>query len=239
MAPATIPELAKNFQSGDFIHYIKLHHTPKDCDVINDLTKGQSFSPAWKEYRLGRITASRAHRIIKCRGNGEYITRDILGESTFRGNTATEHGIICEGLARKLYEESHCRVETSGLVVNPGIPYIGASPDGIVNCSRCGYGILEIKCPYEYRYCQPLEAIHMMPCTRLGERVYYVNENSSWYSQAQVQLLCTNANFCDFVIYTFKGIAVTRIYPDSKWWIDNVQTLEKFFIEKIVPRLCK
>ena len=91
MAPATIPELAKIFQSGDFNHYIKLHHTPKDCDVINDLTKGQSFSPALKEYRLGRITTSRAHRIIKCRGNGEYITRDILGESTFRGNTATEH----------------------------------------------------------------------------------------------------------------------------------------------------
>ena len=27
MSPATIPELAKDFQSCDFIHYIKLHHT--------------------------------------------------------------------------------------------------------------------------------------------------------------------------------------------------------------------
>ena len=122
---------------------------------------------------------------------------------------------------------------------HPDIPYIGSSPDSIVNCSRCGYGILEIKYPYKIRYCRPLEAIHMMPCTRLGERVYYVNENSSWYSQAQVQLLCTNANYCNFVIYTSKGIAVTRIFPDPEWWIDNVQTLEKFFIKITVPRLCK
>ena len=43
MSPTTIPELAKDFQSGDFIHYIKLHHPAKDCDAINDLTKGQSF----------------------------------------------------------------------------------------------------------------------------------------------------------------------------------------------------
>ena len=92
-----------------------------------------------------------------------------------------------------------------------------------LNCSRCGYGILEIKCPYKYRYCQPLEAIHMMPCTRLAERVYYVNENSSWYSQAQVQLLCTNANFCDFVIYTFKveecksHVLIRTLSYFSKW----------------------
>ena len=148
ISPATIPELAKDFQSGDFsdfIHYIKVHYTPKDCDVLNDLTKGQSFSPAWKEYRLGRITSPRAHRIIECRGNGEYIARDILGESKFIGNTATEHGITCEGLARKLCEEPHCQVETSGLMINPDIPFIVSSPDGIVKCLRCGCRILEIK----------------------------------------------------------------------------------------------
>ena len=27
-------------------------------------------------------------------------------------------------------------------------PYIGASPDGIIECDCCGFGILEVKCPY-------------------------------------------------------------------------------------------
>ena len=103
MSPATITELAKDFQSGDFIHYISTPH----CNVINDLTKEQSFSPAWKEYRLGRITASRAHRIIKCRGNREYIARHIFGWSTFRGIAATGHGITCKRLVRKLHEDSY------------------------------------------------------------------------------------------------------------------------------------
>ena len=42
-------------------------------------------------------------------------------------------------------------VDLSGVILNPDFPYLGASPDGIVNCSCCGVGCLEIKCPSKYR----------------------------------------------------------------------------------------
>ena len=35
----------------------------------------------------------------------------------------------------------------SGLVLDPDIPHLGASPDGLVSCDCCGEGCLEIKCP--------------------------------------------------------------------------------------------
>lgn len=30
-------------------------------------------------------------------------------------------------------------------------PFVAATQDGIVNCTCCGKGILEIKCPYSHR----------------------------------------------------------------------------------------
>ena len=36
----------------------------------------------------------------------------------------------------------------SGLVINPLYPHFGATPDGIVQCTCCGRGVVEVKCPY-------------------------------------------------------------------------------------------
>jgi len=38
----------------------------------------------------------------------------------------------------------------SGLIINPQWPYIGASPDGIVDCKCCTKRVFEIKCPYSH-----------------------------------------------------------------------------------------
>ena len=35
----------------------------------------------------------------------------------------------------------------AGLFIDPYRPFLGASPDGIVNCKCCGKGVIEIKCP--------------------------------------------------------------------------------------------
>ena len=49
--------------------------------------------------------------------------------------------------------ESHVNhsVNLSGLTWNSDFPYLGASPDAIVNCSCCGVGCLEIKCHCKYK----------------------------------------------------------------------------------------
>ena len=67
---------------------------------------------------------------------------------------ATVWGCQHEQKAQNFYFESCSKqhenfsVEGSGLVVNYKWPFIGASPDGIINCSCHGKGVLEIKCPF-------------------------------------------------------------------------------------------
>ncbi|KAK5895529.1 hypothetical protein CgunFtcFv8_009216 [Champsocephalus gunnari] len=39
-------------------------------------------------------------------------------------------------------------VAASGLILNPELPWIGASPDGVVTCACHEPGILEMKCPF-------------------------------------------------------------------------------------------
>ena len=39
-------------------------------------------------------------------------------------------------------------VELSGLRTHPSFSHLEASPDGIVQCTCCGKGVLEIQCPY-------------------------------------------------------------------------------------------
>lgn len=39
----------------------------------------------------------------------------------------------------------------SGLIITTEFPFIGAFPDGLVLCSCCGKGCVEIKCPFNQR----------------------------------------------------------------------------------------
>ncbi len=63
-----------------------------------------------------------------------------------------------EALARKLYEtqmrKKHkgLKVKCAGLIISKNCPLLRASPDGIVSCSCCGTGIVEIKCPYKFQF---------------------------------------------------------------------------------------
>ena len=69
----------------------------------------------------------------------------------------TSWGLKQEKIARELYlkisapKHDDLAVTDSGLVINPQWPFIGASPDGVVECKCCGKGVLEIKCPYSHR----------------------------------------------------------------------------------------
>ena len=67
-----------------------------------------------------------------------------------RGNENENHARhkYCEYIWKSHVNHS---VDLSGVILNPDFPYLGASPDGIVNCLCCGLGCLEIKCSSKYR----------------------------------------------------------------------------------------
>lgn len=65
-----------------------------------------------------------------------------------------QYGLSSEPLARVNYcdiaKSKHTYFELceQGLCLNNEYPHILASPDGYIWCMCCGYGVLEIKCPY-------------------------------------------------------------------------------------------
>lgn len=117
--------------------------TVNDCNQIKELTRLQSQSKEWYLYRSGRITASRAKDVcsVKTYNSNISLIKSICYplNNKFK-NAATEWGNTNESNGRLLYTEKlqnthiHFSVTESGLVINSNIPYMGASPDGRINC---------------------------------------------------------------------------------------------------------
>lgn len=94
-------------------------------------------------------------------------------------------------------------LKSSGLVLNPDWPHLGASPDGIVECNCCGRGVIEIKCPY----CNNDEDVENIAssgkCFANTDGTLHLDKSHAYYYQVQTQLYICNVEYCDFCVCTF------------------------------------
>lgn len=123
--------------------YIKV--SPTQAATLMEETRMQSASQSWHDARKLRLTASTAKRVPK---RSTTDPQKFLNEHlypTFTGNTATQHGKENEINVITLMESRGHTVERRGLVVHPDYPWLGASPDGILDSAQ----LLEIKCPFK------------------------------------------------------------------------------------------
>ena len=134
--------------------------TPVQAKKIECLTRDQSRSKNWYRYRAGRVTASK-FKAAACTNLAQpslSLIKTICYPECHKFHTqATEWGCEHEKTAREAYlrkeKDFHLNLvrSESGLVVHPQYSYLGASPDGCINCECCGRGVLEIKCPFSCR----------------------------------------------------------------------------------------
>ena len=117
-----------------------------------------------------------------------------------------------------ILSQIHCdtKFEDSGFVIHPEHNFIGASPDGLVSCSCCGEGIIEIKCPYSKKDTSIEEA--------LLDKKFYLREvdgeiklskEHSYCYQVQAQLFVTKKRYCDFICFVGGTLCMDRIFPDD------------------------
>lgn len=148
---------------------IKVSHV--QADTLMEETRMQSSSQLWHDARKLRITASTAKKVPK---RSTTDPRKFLKEHlypTFTGNTATQHGKENEIKVITLMESRGHTVEKRGLVVHPDYPWLGASPDGILDSTQ----LLEIKCPFQS--CMSLTEFLGRPngdIKRLGDEQYLI-----------------------------------------------------------------
>lgn len=119
------------------------------------------------------------------------------------------------------------------------MPILGASPDGKVIDSGCTeqYGLVEVKCPATKFNVTPLDA-----CSDPGFFLEKINENPTlkrnhnYYAQVQGQLGITQLPWCDFVVYTSKGISIERIPFEDQYWTNMKIKLKSFYFDHFLSK---
>ena len=117
----------------------------------------------------------------------------------------------------------------SGLIISTGCPFIGASSDGLVLCSCCGEGCVEIKCPFDQRDNYISEAVHDNICLTKTNNSIKLLVTHQYHYQTETQIYVTKSNFCDFFVWTKKGYYLERVYPDENIWSEIVFKCNHFF----------
>lgn len=191
-------------------------------------------SDAWKQLRLGKVTASRVADVVARTKTGYGASRvnyaaQLIAErltgvpAESYVNAAMQHGTDTEPEARKAYcfyqgED----VEQVAFVPHPTIEQAGCSPDGLVGDD----GLIEIKCPNTAGHLETL----------LGQSV-----PSKYETQIQFQLACTGRKWCDFVSFDPRlpenmRLFVKRVMRDDKR-IAELEAEVAAFLREIAAKL--
>lgn len=186
-------------------------------------------SEAWRQIRLGKVTASRVADVVAKTKTGygasranymaELIAERLTGTpAESYTNAAMQWGIDHEPEARAAYEfRADCEVELVGFVTHPNLADSGASPDGYVGAD----GLVEFKCPNS--------ATHLD--TLLGSGI-----PAKYLTQMQWQLACTGRRWCDFVSYDPRlpesmRLFVERVYRDGNRIMELEREIALFLTE--------
>ncbi|XP_049515774.1 uncharacterized protein LOC125941938 [Dermacentor silvarum] len=227
---------------------LKMRMSHSDVAQIEEKTRVQRKCLLWFQQRCGRITGSVFSKVVKCKSESSAarlagnIAQSplVLYETRHRKTVAMKHGIEHEETARQQYvqyQRQHhmdfkCR--DAGLFICEEFQFIAASPDGIVECSCCGRGVLEIKCPYKYRD---------VPINEISEKGFYLDENRrlkdshEYMFQVQAEMASANVNYCDFVCWSKKGFIVLRILRDRDFLAKHMSVLKTFLRQAVLPQL--
>ena len=213
-----------------------------DADKVNEIerkTRGQSDCLEWKNERKFRFTASNFGLIRDRKRHHETLVKNLLNPKPF-SSRYTNHGLKYESVALEQYQRYMMSIRRpvhifkSGLVISPESPYLGASPDAKVIDPGCSkpFGLSEVKCPETKYLVTPLDAC--------SDRNFFLEEvhgnpklkrTHKYYAQVQGLMGVTGARWCDFVVYTSKGMSIERIPFDVHFWNDLSTKLKLYYFK--------
>ncbi|XP_052254844.1 uncharacterized protein LOC127860420 [Dreissena polymorpha] len=221
--------------------------TPTQASNLEKMTRNQSESGLWKRQRLGRITASNAHD-VKTRKEGtksDALMKRIMDsdKTDISGLQSVRFGIVNEKKAKKQYndimakEHDNFVLRDSGLVIDTTFPVFAASPDGVRTCLCHGEGLVEVKCSYKHRDVCVKDIPDIDPSFYLGKENLTLKEGHRHYTQIQFQMFVCQKQFCDFVVYTNKGVFVQTVYYDSTFVKDLIDRCTTYAMSELVPAI--
>ena len=155
--------------------------TNKQVIEIEKKTQSQSENPEWTALRKYRITASTDFKkIYSRRGDHEKLASDLLNKRRDILTPEMRRGLEMEETAASAYyHEKPVNLYKSGIVINPGFPYLDVSPDYKVYDPSANehLGLLEIKCPDKHSVAD-VPYLKKQP-----DGTFKLNRHSAYYTQ--------------------------------------------------------
>ena len=202
--------------------------TTDSIEYLEKCTKKQSNSTIWFDHRFGRVTASFAHNLVHTSQDKlvEYIRKQVCCRKVTKLNVpAVQWGRENEPRVFQLY--ANCNAHENASIANVGMyiskehPWLSASPDGMVKCGCHGTSLLEIKCPYKWRFTGVEEA--------MDDPDFFVangclKKSHKYWTQVQIQMFVCGVKHCDMAIL-LKDLLVISIEFDPS------------YIQEIIPKL--
>ncbi|XP_022786419.1 uncharacterized protein LOC111326643 [Stylophora pistillata] len=205
----------------------KLRVQDDDIKKIEKATRDQSNCKQWFVERTPRITASQCKRaLMKETTSPTKAVSEILGYNNKIQTGHMRDGICSEGEIIEQYMKiTNNKVQKSGFFVSKTHPFLGASPDGLIDDD----GSIEVKKIHPH-YNETLEAaLKRLHIVKDVDGCLIVNENHKYYYQMQQQLFCTGRRWTDFVASDGTHLFVRRVDFNEDFWNINLPKLKKFF----------
>lgn len=224
----------------EFVNRLKL-----DEDEINALEgaiRDQASSELWRSERRFRFTASNFHLISHRKRNHQNFANTLIHPKAFISRH-TSHGIKYEPEAIHAYmkhmndRSMPVDVYKCDLVVSQKEPTLACTPDGKVIDPGCTkpFGLLEVKCPETKFLVTPLDACSDSSfCCENVDGQCKLKITHPYYAQVQGQMGITGAKWCDFVVYTKKGMSIERIPFDPQYWHELESKLLLYHYEHFI-----
>ena len=217
--------------------------------LVEEQTRGQAKSRIWFDQRAGRITASRLREAVHMNYSQpslSLIKSICYPEQRQFTSAACQYGCNHEDLARQMYTQKFAAkheeflVVQCGLILDPKFPFLGASPDGLVNCKCCKSGVLEIKCPFSCKQKSFVELANDNPsfCLDDDNGSLTLKVDHPYHFQVQLQMKLCHVQYCDFVIWRETGeIFCQRISLDSSFVDSAINSVTPLIKYAILPEL--
>ncbi|XP_063222664.1 uncharacterized protein LOC134531069 [Bacillus rossius redtenbacheri] len=208
-------------------------------DCVEIATRGQHDNEKWYEYRMNRLTASNFGTVILRRDYTpcHNLVRNLLFPKEL--NTASVmYGRVHEPEALSRYSsEKGVVVNRCGLFIYENLPFLAATPDGIVDEEL----LVEVKClpsVKDRKLWDVAEDKSASICLEIKNGKLSLKRNHRFYYQVQGQLNITGRELCDFVIATPKDFYIERIEKDEFFWKNTMlPKLEKFYLQCMLPEI--
>lgn len=214
--------------------------TLEACQDIEEKTVGQDKNNYWFEERKNRITSSQAHKVFIRKRNFESLVVSLRGKTNYPKfvQKALNHGKKFEKVAMQKFHDlmvyrlqKPVIIRSTGLVVQPYLFWVGASPDGLL-LEDSGPALIEIKCPYSKRKLKPIEIVKdekFYVGLKDGKPFLKKNHPFGYFTQVQIALGLSQIEKCYFIVYTFQGIILCEVFFDEEYFTEVMTKLNDFY----------